>query len=197
MRNDTYDGAVGVTKDAQQINCTDEEARILLRNPLPVMDNSNRPSGPVRSLLGGLLFNRGAAMFFGTFGYWFFGCLYVAYSWDGVAATSLLRTGIHPLDAFTQNPFILWVICFFMVTLSLDDSRRLPDKVGFLEKIWMTLGGAVLLISFGIASILSMIMVPIFVISLLGLFSPVPFEMGIWAMCALPWGFMLAFKLKN
>jgi hypothetical protein len=58
----------------------------------------------------------------------------------------------------------------------------------------MALGAFVVLITGGLSMVLSMLMVPIFVISLLGLFSPVPFEMGIWAMCALPWGYVLAMK---
>jgi len=198
MRNETYDGTVGVSKDAQQINCTDEEAQILLRKDIPpVMETSNRTSGAMGLLLRGLLFNRGSAMFFGTVGYWFFGCLFVAYSWEGVSVTSFMRTGFHPLDEFTQNPFILWVVSFFMLKLSLDDKLRIPDRIGFLEKIWMRLGGFVMLVSFPIAYIISMLMIPIFLISLLGLFSSAPFEMGIVFMCALPWGFVLAVKLQK
>jgi hypothetical protein len=49
---------VGFSKDARQINCTDEEARILLRKDLP-RSGGPKPSGPVRALLGFLILNRG------------------------------------------------------------------------------------------------------------------------------------------
>ena len=70
------------------MNCTDEEARILLRNR-KAGGGEGRGPGLIRSALGVLLLNRSAALFFGTIGYWVFGALTLALSQASTLGTAL------------------------------------------------------------------------------------------------------------
>jgi hypothetical protein len=189
MRNETYDGTVGVTKDAQQINCTDEEARILLRNPLPIVGGV-KPRGPVRAFFDYVILNPGAAFFFGTLGYWTFGCLAIAAASRGVYAGQIYVTGIHPLDAIINNPLIMLSLCVLLLLIGASsDNRERPS-------LFKWLGVLVGLASYGIALLATMLMGLIVFIGFLasqGAFS----DKGTLMMFLIPAGYLAFCKMVS
>ena len=188
---------VGRSREAQEMNCTDEEAAILTRNVKPYKEPNRWLSGAVGSVLRSLLFNKGACLFFGTLGYWGFGFLSLAFAYEGVAATMFMRTGFLPLDLLTTNPMVLWVISFFMVVFGINEGDGRYEAKGFLETTWMGLGGAVAVVSFAVSFVWGVFMIPVFLISLLALNSTEPFDMGILILCALPGGYVAASKMRE
>jgi hypothetical protein len=188
---------VGRSAAAQEMNCTDEEAAILTRNVKPYKEPERWLSGAVGSVLRALLFNKGAALFLGTLGYWGFGFLSLAFAYEGVAATMFMRTGILPIDMLTTNPMVLWAISFFMVVFGIHDDNGQYQAEGFLETTWMGLGGVVAVVSFAIAFVWGVLMIPIFLISLLAFNSTEPYDMGVLILCAMPAGYVAAFKMSE
>jgi hypothetical protein len=188
---------VGRSAAAQEMNCTDEEAVILTRNVRPYKEPNRWFSGAVGGVLRALLFNKGASLFFGTLGYWGFGFLSFAFAYEGVAATMFMRTGILPVDMLTTNPMVLWAISFFMVVFGIHDDNGRYQAEGFFETTWMGLGGALAIVSFAVAFVWGVFMIPIFLISLLALNSTEPFDMGILILCAMPAGYVAAFKMRE
>lgn len=175
---------------------TEEEAGLLARNAKPCRPKRAR-FGWIGSALRALLFNKGAALFFGTLGYWGFGFLSLAFAYEGVAATTFMRTGILPIDMITTNPMVLWAISFFMVVFGINQGDGSYQAKGFLETTWVGLGGVVAVVSFAIAFVWGVLMIPIFLISLLAFNSTAPYDMGVLILCAMPAGYVAAFKMKD
>ena len=181
---------VGFSKDARQINCTDEEARILLRKDLPRYGGP-KPRGPVRALLGFLILNRGAAIFFGTLGYWFFGILTIGWAQEGVSATRFMSTGIHPLDMVVTNPMVMATLSFFLLAAGVSRDQDEPSLFGGL-------GLMVMMISLPFAYLGSMLMGAIFFITLpFALNSSASYEMGTLIMFLLPAGYLALIKMAE
>lgn len=188
---------VGRSAAAQEMNCTDEEAAILSKNIKPYKEPNRWLSGTVGALLRALLFNKGASLFIGTLGYWFFGFLTLGFFFEGVAVTYFLRTGIFPVDMFTENPMILWAVSFFMVVFGINQGDGSYEPQSFLESAWMGLGAIVMMISMPIAFVWGVLMIPIFFISLLAFNSTEPYEIGFLVLCGLPAGYLAALKMKD
>jgi hypothetical protein len=190
MRHETQTGTVGFSKEAQQINCTDEEARILLRKDLPRTDVL-KTRGPTRKVLDFLILNPGAALFFGTIGYWFFGALTIGWVQQGVSATLFLRTGFPPLDMFIRNPMVLTVLSFVLLVIGTGGDKDRPSLFG-------PLGALVALVSLPIAYLGAMLTGAIVFISLpFALSSNAPYDMSILFMFLLPLGYMAAIKMAQ
>lgn len=188
---------VGHSPEAREMNCTDEEAQILTRNVKPYKEPNRWLSGAVGSVLRALLFNKGAALFFGTLGYWAFGFLTLAYTYEGVAVTESFRTGFIPLDMFTTNPMVLWGISFFMLVFGMNEGDGRYEPQSFLESMWTGFGAMVMMISLPIAFVWGVLMIPIFFISLFAFNSTEPYEVGVLILCALPGGYLVAMKMKE
>lgn len=188
---------VGRSAAAREMNCTDEEAAILTRNVKPYQAPNRWLSGAVGGVLRALLFNKGAALFLGTIGYWAFGFLTLGFFFEGVAVTGFLRTGFFPLDMVTENPMVLWAISFFLLVFGMNEGDGRYEPGGVLESLWMGLGAIVLMISLPIAFVWGVLMIPIFFISLLALNSTEPYEIGFLVLCALPAGYLAALKMRE
>jgi len=199
MRNQEANRApvqMGHSPDAREMNCTDEEARILTRNVKPSADRSNRVSGPVWALLQSLLFNPGAALFFGTIGYWFFGILSVGWAQQGVSTMFFLRTGFHPLDMLITNPFVMTALSFVLVVIGLR-----PDHDGEAKSrgaLWRGLGAMVMMISMPVAYLGSILMGMIFFVTLpFAMGSTESYDMATLIMFLVPGGYLAAMKLTQ
>lgn len=187
---------VGRTTAAQEMNCTDEEAQILTRNLNPYSERSSRFSGPVWSLLQSLILNPGAALFFGTIGYWFFGLLMVMWAQQGVSTMFFLTTGFRPLDMLITNPFVMTALSFVLVVIGL---RPNDDENGNIRgALWYGLGAMVMMISLPVAYLGSMLMGAIFFITLpFALGSTEPYDMGMFIMFLIPGGYLAAVKMNQ
>ena len=144
MQHETQIGTVGSTKEAQQINCTDEEARILLRKDL-TRPEVVKTRGPTRKVLDFLILNPGAALFFGTIGYWSFGLLAIGVAQNGVYAGHLYSTGFHPLDGIINNPLVMMALSVVLLVIAASSENR--DR----PSLFKGLGVMVVLISFVVA----------------------------------------------
>ena len=188
---------VGRSAAAQEMNCTDEEAAILSKNIKPYKEPNRWLSGPVGALLRALLFNKGAALFLGTVGYWTFGLTTMGAAFEGKNATSFLRTGVPVLDNLVGNPMIMMVISFFLLVYGLSDRDRYDGQDSVLEAMWGGLAAMVLIPSFASAMVWGVLSAPIILISLFGLMTEAPFNPGILFLFGLPWGYVLVVKATS
>lgn len=187
---------LGHSPEARDMNCTEEEARILTRNVKPYVDRSSRVSGPVWGLLQSLIFNPGAALFFGTIGYWFFGILSIGWAQQGVSTMFFLTTGFYPLDMFITNPFVMTILCFVLVVIGLK-----PNHDGDVHRrgaLWYGLGAMVMMISMPVAYLGSILMGMIFFVTLpFAMGSTESYDMGMLIMFLVPGGYLAAMKLTD
>lgn len=196
MRNDQMSEAgvlVGVTPEAREMNCTDEEARILLRNR-KAGGGEGRGPGLIRSALGVLLLNRSAALFFGTIGYWVFGALTLAMSQASVYVPAI-RTGIAPLDLFVGNPLLMLGLSFMLLVVGVNEDL---DEAKSKNVLFAPLAALVVIPSVAIAYVLSVICGAIFLIVLpFALSSTAPVTMDMLILLLLPVGYAAPFHLAR
>lgn len=187
---------VGVTAEARKINCTDEEARILLRNNRPVSNRrlSLKALGPVGALLEVLLFNRAAALFYGTIGYWAFGLLTLGMSQSSIYVPAL-QSGFVPLDMFIGNPMLMWGLSFALILIGLTETD--PDK-RYSVTLYGPLAALVVMPSVVISYVLTVglgalaaIVVPF------ALASTAPITAGMVVAFLLPLGYAASFKMAD
>lgn len=196
MRNDQMSEAgvlVGVTPEAREMNCTDEEARILLRNR-KAGGGEGRGPGLIRSALGVLLLNRSAARFFGTIGYWVFGFLTLQMS-QASFYTPAIRTGIGLVDMFVGNPLLMLGLSFMLLVIGVNEDLDEPESRNVL---YAPLAALVVIPSIAIAYVLSVICGAIFVVVLpFALSSTAPVTMDMLILLLLPFGYSVPFKLAQ
>lgn len=125
MRNDQMSEAgvpVGVTPEAREMNCTDEEARILTRNVKRYISREDTLLWKIwkglRWVGWALLINPAAGILFGTLGYFLFGVLF-----------AINEGRMHFYAGYTFNTFPAFVISTILLWYSLkaaDDDVRSP-----------------------------------------------------------------------
>lgn len=187
---------VGQSPEAREMNCTDEEAQILTRNFKPYVDRSDRAASPVWLFFESLIFNRGAALFFGTLGYWFFGMLMIGWSQQGVSVMFFMKTGFYPLDMFITNPFIMTGFCFALILGGLREYQGDPREAR--GALWGGLAMMVVMISVPIAYLGSLLMGMIFLVTFaFALNSPEFYDMASLIMFLLPGGYLAALKMSQ
>lgn len=186
---------VGVTPEARKMNCTDEEARILLRNRRS--DAGAHPVQgalrPVWTLLEVLLFNRSAALFYGTIGYWTFG-VFLFMGTNGGDYPDL-SVGVLPVDMFIANPLIMLGLSFALLIVGLSGGDQ---EEWYSNVLYGPFAMLVVAPSIVISYLLSVIFVPILALT-------VPFGMawggdvsiGMVVMFLIPVGYALPFKMAD
>lgn len=113
---------VGHSPEAQEMNCTDEEARILTRSVKPYTPREETPLWKVgkglRWVSWALLFNPAAGMLLGTIGYFVFGVMF-----------AINEGRMHFYNGHSFNTFPAFVISTVALYLSLkasDDDVKSP-----------------------------------------------------------------------
>jgi len=186
---------VGRSAEARRMNCTDEEASILLRNR-PVEPGANRMRwvlGPVGTLLEVLLFNRSAALFYGTIGYWTFGS-FLFLSADGGAYPDL-TIGIRPVDMFIGNPLIMLGLSFALLMSGLAGGDR---EKWYSNLLYGPLAVLVVAPSIVISYLLSVIFVPILALTIpFGMAWGGDISMSMIVMFLIPVGYAVPFKMAD
>lgn len=199
MRDDQMSQAtvqVGVTPEARKMNCTDEEARILLRSRGDAAQTGRfrRSLGPIGAVLEVLLFNRPAAMFYGTIGYWTFGLLTLGMFQSEIYVPAL-RSGIAPLDLFLSNPMVMWGLSFALLIIGLTEQD--PDK-RYRGGLYGPLAMLVVMPSVVISYVLSVIFGAIAAIVVpFALASTAPVTAGMVILLLLPLGYAAPFKMAD
>lgn len=186
---------VGVTAEARQMNCTDEEARILLRNRMRASGSQpvRKALGPVGAVLEVLLFNRSAALFYGTIGYWTFGAfLFMATSGGDYPDLSV---GIRPVDMLIANPLIMLGLSFALLIIGLSGGGQ---ETWYSNALYGPLAMLAVAPSIVISYLLSVIFIPILALTIpFGIAWGGDVSVGMVVMFLIPIGYALPFKMAD
>jgi len=196
---------------ARDLNCTDEEAVMLLRN---VKGYGKRPSllrrlalrteqviqnnrllgltlGSLLWVIRATIWNSSAALFFGTIGYWVFGLLMIGSVQMSGSSTPFFETNIYLVDMFITNPMIMTAISFGMVVLGMGADN---DDI----TLWTGPAAVVVALSVPIVYLATGLMGAILVITLpFAMSSTAPYDMTILYLFLLPGGYLAALKFSE
>lgn len=174
---------------AERMNCTEDEAWLLLRGMPTSRYHEPKARGPIRSLCDFLFLNRSAGIFFGTVGYWTFGLL--LFSQLNGGSGRIVRTENYLVDMMVNNPLFLLTISFVLLVMGLAGDSDRPS-------LFRGLDAMVMIPSIVVAYLGSIVMGAIFLITLpFALSSSSFFDMGMMVMFLLPAGYLGASKLTD